>query len=159
MPFLPLHVPSINLHSHNTMWERCHPRARLKNNMACSCYRQSLCLCISLNYRTAQSQQTWSFNTDKTEILHSETVHRPSISKIYFPAIDFNASFYSKNFQVKFSTLYSWNSECLCIIHNPFIIRIHAIILQQMHTSTLKLVCVCVYIYIYIHMYSEILQV
>lgn len=44
----------------------------------------------------------------------------------------------------------SWNSEFLCINHNPFIIRIHAIILQQIHTSILKLVYIYTYIYIYV---------
>ena len=38
-------------------------------------------------------------------ILHTEAVYPPSVSKIYFPAIDFNASFYFKKFQVKISLL------------------------------------------------------
>ena len=64
------------------------------------------------------------------EILHSEAVHPPSVSKVYFPAIDFNDSFYSKNFEVKFPNS-SLNSVCLYMIHNPFIIRIYTIILQH----------------------------
>jgi hypothetical protein len=104
--------------------------------MACSCYRQSQCLCISLHYQTAQSQQNRRFSTDNTEIIHSEADHPPSVSKAYFPAIDFNASFYSKKFQVKFSTLPFIKFGVLYMIHNHLIIRIYTI----MHTSTLKLV-------------------